>query len=231
MTHDELLTLLKYPDSIEEKYLPHLKDIMLMHPYFSTTRLIHAKSLVETKDIQLSSVIKISNLYTASRSWFYYYLYPDRLLSTGKYRKEKAGKSSGDYFDMIDALESQGANNKNTLKSLAERLKSARNMVSQAPQIISNELRPPMVVNDLIPLVGITKELNINLLQKTNLENPKVDDLHISLEAKSKILISERKYTEAIEILKRLNLNNPKKSVYFADQIRFLEKIIANTQK
>jgi len=31
--------------------------------------------------------------------------------------------------------------------------------------------------------------------------------------------------------LRALNLNNPKKSVYFADQIRFLEKVIANSKK
>ena len=39
------------------------------------------------------------------------------------------------------------------------------------------------------------------------------------------------KYEEALVILNELNLNNPKKSIYFADQIRFLEKVIANTKK
>ena len=36
---------------------------------------------------------------------------------------------------------------------------------------------------------------------------------------------------EALEIIKRLNLNYPKKNAYFADQIRFLEKLIINNNK
>ena len=55
------------------------------------------------------------------------------------------------------------------------------------------------------------------------------DSADLSLEERSHRLIRERKYPEAIEILKQLNLINPKKSIYFADQIRFLEKIIANS--
>ncbi len=229
MTHDEFFSLLKQPDCIEEKYVPELKDIMLMHPYFSTARLIHTKSLVESNDIQFSSVVKISNLYTASRSWFYFYLYPGNLLSTGKYRKEKSGKSSGDYFDMIDALESQGDNNKNTLRSIAERLKSARNLVTQTTQTLSTEISVIEEEAVIVTSHGITKDSNSD--QNTNHDAPQAQVLDIRLEITSKKLISERKYSEAIEILKHLNLNNPKKSVYFADQIRFLEKIIANTKK
>ncbi|MDX9747461.1 MAG: hypothetical protein RBT57_03070 [Paludibacter sp.] len=66
-----------------------------------------------------------------------------------------------------------------------------------------------------------------SMLQKseTKAENqPKVDQL----EEQVKLLIQESRYREAIEILQQLNLINPKKSIYFADQIRFLEKIIEN---
>lgn len=39
-------------------------------------------------------------------------------------------------------------------------------------------------------------------------------------------LILERKYEEALEIIERQNLNNKEKNIYFADQIRFLRKLI-----
>ena len=51
----------------------------------------------------------------------------------------------------------------------------------------------------------------------------------MSLEEKSKWYIQQKKYPEAIKILKQLYLINPKKSIYFADQIRFLEKIASKT--
>ncbi len=43
--------------------------------------------------------------------------------------------------------------------------------------------------------------------------------------------ISERNYSEALRILKAINLNNPKKSVYFADQIQYLETILRNKNR
>lgn len=42
----------------------------------------------------------------------------------------------------------------------------------------------------------------------------------------AKIYVRQGNYLKALEIIKILNLNNSKKSCYFADQMRFLEKII-----
>ena len=47
-------------------------------------------------------------------------------------------------------------------------------------------------------------------------------------ETLAKIYIKQGRYSKALEIIKRLNLNYPKKNAYFADQIRFLEKLILN---
>lgn len=47
-------------------------------------------------------------------------------------------------------------------------------------------------------------------------------------ESLAKIYIRQRRYAKALEIIRRLSLNNPEKNVYFADQIRFLEKLIIN---
>jgi len=48
-------------------------------------------------------------------------------------------------------------------------------------------------------------------------------------ETLAKIYIKQGKYCKALEIINQLNLNNSKKNAYFADQMRFLEKIIAAT--
>lgn len=44
------------------------------------------------------------------------------------------------------------------------------------------------------------------------------------------ILIKNREYGEAMQIIKQLNLNNPEKNIYFADQIRFLRKLMLNEE-
>ena len=47
----------------------------------------------------------------------------------------------------------------------------------------------------------------------------------------AKLMIKNGNYAKALEIIETLYLNNPEKSVYFADQIRFLRKLILNANK
>ncbi|MCM1484225.1 MAG: hypothetical protein NC043_07800 [Muribaculaceae bacterium] len=50
------------------------------------------------------------------------------------------------------------------------------------------------------------------------------------LESLSKIYIRQKRYDKAYEIIYQLSLNFPEKSIYFADQLRFLQKLILNRQ-
>ena len=48
---------------------------------------------------------------------------------------------------------------------------------------------------------------------------------------KAKMLVKNHDYKGALEIMEEIYLNNPKKSVYFADQIRFIRKMMLNDSK
>jgi len=60
-------------------------------------------------------------------------------------------------------------------------------------------------------------------------EDGNFDDACLT-ETLAKIYIKQHRYVKALEIIRRLNLKNPKKSAYFADQMRFLEKLIINNK-
>lgn len=47
-------------------------------------------------------------------------------------------------------------------------------------------------------------------------------------ETLARIYIKQGRYDKALRIIKTISLNYPEKNLYFADQIRFLEKLIIN---
>lgn len=49
-------------------------------------------------------------------------------------------------------------------------------------------------------------------------------------ETLAKIYIKQHKYSRALEIIRSLYLKYPEKNIYFADQIRFLKKLIINVK-
>ncbi len=57
---------------------------------------------------------------------------------------------------------------------------------------------------------------------------PEESDDSMLSESLAKIYIKQGKYAKALEIITKISLNNSEKSIYFADQIRFLKKLIIN---
>lgn len=50
-------------------------------------------------------------------------------------------------------------------------------------------------------------------------------------ETLARICLKQHRYDRALEIIRSLYLNFPNKSIYFADQIRYLEKLVRINQK
>jgi len=59
-----------------------------------------------------------------------------------------------------------------------------------------------------------------------NVDNSTQNDDSMLSESLAKMYISRHKYSKALEIIESINLNFPEKSIYFADQIRFLRKLV-----
>jgi len=57
------------------------------------------------------------------------------------------------------------------------------------------------------------------------MEKPSLDDSYFT-ETLARVYMGQKRYDKALEIIRVLSLKYPKKNSYFADQIRYLEKII-----
>lgn len=220
MTTEDFMKLIVNPDAVEDRQATDLKELIDRYPYFYQARLLYLKSLQKSESIHFKSQIGITALYAADRNWLYFYLYPDARLSKTPESHQRDARYSGSYFDLLEVAESEGGDTRLSLKKIAESLKASRAMLKEEKQ--PTETTP--IIHPELPQLKI----KIPVPDYFRYEDEQTKDL--SPEEKSRLYIRQKKYSEAIEILKQLNLINPKKSIYFADQIRFLEKIIANSK-
>ena len=219
MTYDDFIDKIQQPDMLTGEQVPVLKELVNQYPYFSIGRWLYLKALYNSNSIYYGNELKRTAVQSSSRRNLYFFIHPEELKTDGK--KERSGNSSGSYFDMLGAIEDKGENNQNTLRLLAERLKAAREML----QPDNSEKETKTEISDSLN-VEISPDLSIE--KKDQITGKLSGKSPEELELEAKKYIKAKKYKEALEILKELNFNNPKKSIYFADQIRFLEKIIQN---
>ena len=105
------------------------------------------------------------------------------------------------------------------------------NMPGEVPQMPGQDLIDSFINSDTGRIV-----LNEGPLLTPQVEKPaeKPEDEigeEYFTETLARIYIKQGRYSKALEIIQRLSLQFPKKNAYFADQIRFLEKLIINNNK
>lgn len=69
----------------------------------------------------------------------------------------------------------------------------------------------------------------VDVVQPVVEANEGVSDKYFT-ETLAKIYVKQGKYSKALEIIQRLYLREPNKNTYFADQIRYLEKLLINSR-
>ena len=79
-----------------------------------------------------------------------------------------------------------------------------------------------------VPITSPVGEEEKAEIAKEVIDNPTKTDESMLSESLAKMYISRHKYSQALEIIKGLSLKYPEKSIYFADQIRFLAKLVLN---
>ncbi len=122
-----------------------------------------------------------------------------------------------DTFDTIDTF----------LSTFGSQSAKSEPQPAQSPQSAARPDAPLTSTLDS-PLESMPKPAPI---RRPAPEPQKTEDSPALTESFARILIKNRNYEKALEIIQQLNLNNPEKSIYFADQIRFLKKLILNESR
>lgn len=208
MTVTEFTSWMEHPETLKETEGVALRELCEAYPYFPIARMLLLKSLQNTNDVRLEREIRRTATYCIDRRKLYFLLFPEKKLRFEEQHEPQSliyNAFGNDYF----AVETIGSSlpAEDSLKSLAQKLKEARKKSKEAIQ--------EQHQSDHAAMQAFSAQTEVDQYN----------------EETAKQCIRDKQYEKALQILRHLYLKIPEKSVYFADQIRFIEKIIATTHK
>lgn len=251
----EIGQLIKHPELMDKETLYDLRSMLALYPYYQTARLLMLQNLYLLHDPTFDEELRRAAIYVTDRRTIFnlveaahYRLSPDD--GEGKEEGHGAGEAAGDDRTMslidkfLDSLPKENEDGEGTQR----RPTAVDATVDYAAYLMETgdgnddtdtQETPQMRGQSLIDEFIDTNEGKIELQEIPDYEIPEDDgedndgndtDEGFFTETLARIYIKQGQYSKALEIIKRLNLNFPKKNVYFADQIRFLEKLIINNK-
>ncbi|MDO5522703.1 MAG: hypothetical protein Q4G48_01505 [Bacteroidia bacterium] len=239
MTKLEILQYINDSDRLNGETLIRLKNLVQEYPYFQTAHLLLAKNryLINPEEFE-KNLPQVSAL-CADRTRFFYFI------NNEKYGRFFPKEKSLENIDRTEALLSSYFDNFSEEPPEITPVESSIISTDYLTylQSLENAGEEEISVNEHNGF----KHQNIidNFLEKADAneimftpakdepQKPREPDTEpegqgFLTETLAKIYIKQKKYEQALTIIRQLSLNFPKKSAYFADQIRFLELLILN---
>jgi hypothetical protein len=232
------------PSKLSTGTLPELKQIVADFPCFQVARMLYLKNLAVLDDIRLEVELKKTAIHVPDRMKLFLLLEGERYASV----PAKAEKKDDKFHLIEDFLLSTG-NDTGTDKLEYESAPAtdyasillAGEKTPDPPQYNRTPYREP--ITSFTGNEGESKNAHAekeaatggNEAQNANDDFPEQEkttpsDSTYFTETLAQIYIRQKRYGKALEIIKKLSLNYPGKNIYFADQIRFLEKLIIHTK-
>ena len=245
MIHHRLHQWINHPEQLDKETLYELRQLLARYPYFQTARLLYLKNLYLLHDITFGEELRRAALYVTDRRMLFALVEGDRYSAKAlEHQPPLNGNPDMDRtLSLIDAFLSTLPEEPPSPGIISLPMEAATDYTAY---LVSQSASPSLSPVEEPKLRG--QELIDNFLEKSeeqplivsvveDVEDEKkpatveeVEDESYFTETLAKIYVKQQRYSKALEIIRRLNLKYPKKSAYFADQIRFLEKLIINAK-
>ncbi len=234
---------IKHPELLDKDTLPRLRRLVDEFPYFQPVRLLFLRNLYRLHDSDFDKELRKASFFLADRKALF------QLIEGTNYRLEPVKKhrpvaermpveGEDRTYSLIDSFLANLPEEKPRRSRPVDASTDYMAFLMQsedAPD--SMAIVPRMHHQDLIDdFIGqgdrriVLSDVEDSELQVPNLSEENVENEDYFTETLAKIYIKQGRYTKAMEIIRRLSLKYPKKNRYFADQIRFLDKLIINNK-
>ena len=234
---DNLSYYIAHPERLNRDTLYELRLIVGKYPYFDVARLLMLRNLYLLHDIDFGKEMRKAAVYLKSR-WPIFELMAgygtpcEAELVPDDIPVDRTMSLINAFLDTLPAdsfsLEAEGAA---AVDYVSAYLKDKKECNEDIPELRGQSLIDSFLAGDN---ERITLDLRGDAEPSVPVE-PVVEETpsetSFFTETLANIYIKQGKYEKALEIIKRLCLEYPNKNRYFADQIRFLEKIIKHIKK
>lgn len=247
MKATDVYRLMKHPEQLTEETLQELKLIIEEFPCFQIAHLLYLKNLVVLNDIRFGAELKKKAIFIPDRRKLFMMIEGERYgLHLLLLKDAGLSESESGTFSLIDAFLTTYEQQKEKVDPLLfQPSVSADYLHWYLMKVDENQdekkktsLQHQDLIDSFIEKEKQHKGEKIGTVDVADQTVPKVEmELHKPLddsyftETLAHIYVKQKRYERALLIIKKLSLKNPEKNAYFADQIRFLEKLIINTKK
>ena len=239
-----IIDYIRRPDTIDEDAIAQLKALSQEHPYFHIARILLLQALYKNHHPAYDETLRRTAILVPNREAIF------RLTEEPNYTQTEERKR---YDEQTDATESRTVSLIDNFLGAQMPVTPVSHPIDAAQDyigyLLQQESQQGKQREESLPMNGggVVEDFLENETGRFVLNDNDDDEPEEKQEAESNntqnegngeilteimagIYIKQGKYENAVKIIRQLSLSYPKKNRYFADQIRFLEKLIINNK-
>lgn len=228
MTRTELFALMQHPEQIEGKRLAELRSLVDAYPYCASFVFVYLCALAKAEDVRYASELRRLSIYLPDRGKLFDLVEGSGYPQVG--RASSMPSAESDTFALIDHYLEQAKVDGVDLPSdlgldapvVGDYFAGVQPLTDQEQASSQGGVPDPLLIT-------------LEVSSAPSVERTSVSDDSLSedlfTETLARIYIQQGRYDKALRMIRSISLNYPKKNRYFAEQIRFLERLIQNNKE
>lgn len=232
---------------MDQQSIVHLRQLVEKYPYFHTARILLLQALHRNRDISFDGELRASAPMVPNRQAIFRLIEERNYSLEEEHRKFEGHKSAATEGNRTENLideflqglpQQQPSDNPMPVDATQDYIgylmqtSTSRTSAVDSPLLEGNDIIDDFLQNAptriTIQRADEDGQRPTTPLPHEESQTPQTSDF--LTETLAGIYIKQGKYENAKKIIRQISLKNPQKSRYFADQLRFLDKLILNNK-
>jgi hypothetical protein len=237
MKTETITSLIKSPEKLKASDEKIFNEIVEKYPYFQAAQALHLKLLKQEDSFEFKKYLRLAALHTTNRRILFDFINRDLksqesvVLKITKHEEDTKEAENKDTSDIIQVKTK--VNTSNEKHSFSEWLNltklkpiEVKNTTDSEKDKLNKPSKELLIENFIKNNPRISKSSSSQSIPSNPVKSEPSQQM--MTETLAKIYLEQKKYDRAIQAYNILILNNPKKSSFFADQIKKIESLKEN---